>query len=545
MQPAFCRGLSEQRAQGKAVDGSVPDAEYFLAAVPEKEYSRRMFTLLIQNGDGTAQRHELHQGVTTVGRHPENTIVLDNTSVSSHHAQITVEDGKSILRDLNSANGTTVNGTTVTEVALKAGDSIQFASVDCVCDTQKMAAPQEQSAKGSSSRIPRSLKHAAVLAILGAGIFLLLKSKFSSGAGSSDPAKSASTSSAAAAQSSSVVPVAQTGVVAKGVHETTVALWTNGSWFPIGEQIKGAVSCAVVLDGRVYIGGEFYLSGNADVSKVAVWDGKAWKDIGSNLGSGPGAPISIRAITAFRSTVYIGGEFVINGAEAGIAQWTGTDWKIVGNQIGNTVAPVTLFWPTKTELYVSGDELKDFKNKYIGHLAKWNGEQWREVGPERLDSNLSAMAEDNNALYVAGAQSFITEKGMLSGSLVARIQDGKWSTLRGEQKSSASSIQPYGDEIFFAQSPGLAVWHTKKVEWTALYADSSVDHIVAMGTSLVLSGNFKRIGATEATAIDSPKIAMLTGQRWSAIQGLSGEIDAMAATKDSFVVVGTLKVENK
>ena len=90
-----------------------------------------MFSLLIQNGDGTAQRHALAPGATTIGRNPENKIVLADGSVSSRHAEIIVEDGKAILRDLNSSNGTTVNGAAVTEIPLTVGDEIVFGSVVC------------------------------------------------------------------------------------------------------------------------------------------------------------------------------------------------------------------------------------------------------------------------------------------------------------------------------------------------------------------------------------------------------------------------------
>ena len=110
---------------------TLPSVEYFLAFVPAKEYAARMFSLLILNGDGTAQRHELRQGVTTVGRSPENMIVFDNASVSTRHADSIIENGKTLLRDLNSSNGTTVNGAAVTEVALIGGDAIGFGSVVC------------------------------------------------------------------------------------------------------------------------------------------------------------------------------------------------------------------------------------------------------------------------------------------------------------------------------------------------------------------------------------------------------------------------------
>ncbi len=52
----------------------------------------------------------LDKELTTVGRKPDNDIVIDNQAVSGHHASITVEGDKIVLEDLGSLNGTFVNG---------------------------------------------------------------------------------------------------------------------------------------------------------------------------------------------------------------------------------------------------------------------------------------------------------------------------------------------------------------------------------------------------------------------------------------------------
>ena len=44
-----------------------------------------------------------------IGRHPDCDVVLSSLTVSRHHARLTYRDGRWILRDLNSTNGTTVN----------------------------------------------------------------------------------------------------------------------------------------------------------------------------------------------------------------------------------------------------------------------------------------------------------------------------------------------------------------------------------------------------------------------------------------------------
>jgi len=57
-----------------------------------------------------------------VGRHPGCDIVLGHASVSRRHARLTFRDGNWVLRDLDSTNGTLVNGQPVVRCVLLPGD---------------------------------------------------------------------------------------------------------------------------------------------------------------------------------------------------------------------------------------------------------------------------------------------------------------------------------------------------------------------------------------------------------------------------------------
>jgi hypothetical protein len=62
---------------------------------------------------------------TTLGRRPYNDIVIDNLAVSGEHAVLQMSGGQVFLEDLNSTNGTYVNGKTVKKQALNNGDVIE------------------------------------------------------------------------------------------------------------------------------------------------------------------------------------------------------------------------------------------------------------------------------------------------------------------------------------------------------------------------------------------------------------------------------------
>ena len=63
----------------------------------------------------------------TIGRAPDNDVVLDSPVVSRHHAVVRREkDGTFRLRDLNTPNGTFVNGRRVKSAVLKPGDQVRI-----------------------------------------------------------------------------------------------------------------------------------------------------------------------------------------------------------------------------------------------------------------------------------------------------------------------------------------------------------------------------------------------------------------------------------
>jgi predicted component of type VI protein secretion system len=74
--------------------------------------------------------HEFVGSKLTVGRLGDNDVQLDEASVSSHHAEIELGEGLAVLRDLDSTNGTFLNGDQVIgEVALNEGDEIYFGGI--------------------------------------------------------------------------------------------------------------------------------------------------------------------------------------------------------------------------------------------------------------------------------------------------------------------------------------------------------------------------------------------------------------------------------
>ena len=87
--------------------------------------------------------HDLTEAQITVGRVSENTIQIEDASVSSRHAQLTLDDtGDYVLRDLGSTNGTELNGKEVepeTDHKLQEGDKVRFGKIDTIYKSENPA----------------------------------------------------------------------------------------------------------------------------------------------------------------------------------------------------------------------------------------------------------------------------------------------------------------------------------------------------------------------------------------------------------------------
>src|ERR1700761_2652275 len=79
--------------------------------------------------DWTGARDEL-----LVGRHDACDVMVGHPSVSRRHARLSFRDGRWVLRDLDSTNGTRVNGKRVVRCRLEPGDRLSLGSADLLVD---------------------------------------------------------------------------------------------------------------------------------------------------------------------------------------------------------------------------------------------------------------------------------------------------------------------------------------------------------------------------------------------------------------------------
>jgi len=94
--------------------------------VSSSSQEQRAYCLLVIKGPHVSERFYLDSDRMSIGRDPRAELFLNDRTVSREHAVITRLDGSFLLRDVDSLNGTYVNGTVVDKAELKEGDVIQI-----------------------------------------------------------------------------------------------------------------------------------------------------------------------------------------------------------------------------------------------------------------------------------------------------------------------------------------------------------------------------------------------------------------------------------
>jgi pSer/pThr/pTyr-binding forkhead associated (FHA) protein len=80
--------------------------------------------LVVKRGPNAGSRFLLDRPVTSIGRHADSDIVLDDITVSQHHADFRCENGQFQVVDVDSFDGTYVNRELVDSAVLANGDQI-------------------------------------------------------------------------------------------------------------------------------------------------------------------------------------------------------------------------------------------------------------------------------------------------------------------------------------------------------------------------------------------------------------------------------------
>jgi trimeric autotransporter adhesin len=142
----------------------------------------------------------------------------------------------------------------------------------------------------------------------------------------------------------------------------------------VGSGLNSNVAAMTAVGSNLYVAGSFTVAGGMAASRIALWNGSHWTNLGSGLvGNG-----SINALATMGGNLYAGGTFTnMGGTPANrIAKWNGTNWSALGNGMtypGQDSAPVVALAGAGADLFVGGT-FRMAGNKASFYVARWNEE---------------------------------------------------------------------------------------------------------------------------------------------------------------------------
>ncbi|MBZ5501897.1 MAG: FHA domain-containing protein [Acidobacteriia bacterium] len=114
-----------------------------------------MPTLVLKFGNSVLQEVAVGSREVSIGRSPDNGLVIDNPAVSHYHARVFREEDRLMLEDFGSLNGTFVNGQRVKMVTLQPGDAVAIGkhTIEVSDSSQEVLATSHGAAKPAAPKI--------------------------------------------------------------------------------------------------------------------------------------------------------------------------------------------------------------------------------------------------------------------------------------------------------------------------------------------------------------------------------------------------------
>jgi pSer/pThr/pTyr-binding forkhead associated (FHA) protein len=104
-----------------------------------------MAKLVVLSAGLNGRSHEIVDK-TTIGRVEDNSFQIAEPSVSSHHCEILLRGSDVVVKDLNSTNGTFINGEKISERILKPGQTLRLGQIELQLLTEGMPIPPPSAA---------------------------------------------------------------------------------------------------------------------------------------------------------------------------------------------------------------------------------------------------------------------------------------------------------------------------------------------------------------------------------------------------------------
>jgi hypothetical protein len=107
--------------------------------------------LVAQSPEFSGKSFDLSGAEITVGRVTDNKIQVEHASVSGHHAVMALDGLDYVIKDLDSTNGTRINGERITQQKLRRNDILRLGNIELLYDSEHQ--PPGQPMPNPSERV--------------------------------------------------------------------------------------------------------------------------------------------------------------------------------------------------------------------------------------------------------------------------------------------------------------------------------------------------------------------------------------------------------
>lgn len=206
-----------------------------------------------------------------------------------------------------------------------------------------------------------------------------------------------------------------------------LARWDGSEWSVFAE-VDGGVQDMAVVDGKLYVGGNFETVDDLTVNGIAAFDGASWSDLTGGLtrqdkNKRVAGDIARHGMVVSEdgSSLYVSGDFDQAGSVPAncVAAWNGTAWSALGGGV-DSGGP----------LAVGGGRL--YTGFFYGRrpttweVWEWNGAAWSRVGGTQ-EGYLRSLAFFNGSVHVGGLFDVDTDGGVATN--IVHWRDGAWTPV--------------------------------------------------------------------------------------------------------------------
>lgn len=344
-----------------------------------------------------------------------------------------------------------------------------------------------------------------------------------------------------------------------GVNATSIALWNGSNWDSLPVRafkfLDGNFSAMVYgflkHNNKLYVHGEFDTIQGQKANGLATYDGISFQPILLPFAN----PAVITSMIVFNNEIYIAGNFYESGNPnvSDIYKFNGTSWTDVGGSIKGAFSSVGAMAVYNNQLYVGG-----YFNKASGNagnlLMKWDGFNWNDAGwGSTLDNGaIWKLIVHHNKLFAFGTSEYASD---LYASRAAVFDGNQWCAFKDTIENGIISAAVYHDTIYVAGAFKKIKSDTSKKYIAKLINESLVNNCNSVRlTEKELSDNqiiiypnpVKKILNIEFNSFDTSNLKFeLINSLWQTIQ-IVGDSQQKEYIDLSFLASGIyyLKVQN-